>query len=468
MIEDNAKKYHLIGIGGAGMSVIAELLQDLGMTISGSDRHESAVLDRLRAAGIVAYGQHDAAQVPADATVVLSSAIRLTNPEREIAEKRQQKIIHRSEALALAARGKRFVAVAGAHGKTTTSAMIAQALLACGEDPSSAIGGAILPHGTGALQGRGNIFVAEADESDGSFLNYRPEVALVTNVEADHLDHYGSLEAFEQAFLEFAACITPGGTLICCGEDGGSARLAERARIEMPHLNVWTYGRPDRSENPTVQLGEFITEPRRSRMTIRKGNLGSHEVNLQVTGDHNLLNAGGAWAVGVALGVAPNDFAEGLATFQGAGRRFEFFGEVQGKRVYNDYAHHPTEVNAALIQAQKVADRGRVIAVFQPHLFSRTQIFADQFAEALSHADEVVLADIFAAREDPMEGVTSALIGDTLRKNGSSVRWAEGATVAEVAVTAASLAKPGDLLMLIGAGDIDQGAVHVTTYWESV
>lgn len=448
------------------MSVIAELLRDQGFEISGSDRQESAVLDRLRSMGITAYGQHEAGQVPSDAVVVLSSAIRPSNPERKIASQRGQQVIHRSEALALAAAGKRFVAVAGAHGKTTTSAMIAQALYACGEDPASAIGGSIVGHGTGALRGRGEVFVAEADESDGSFLNYRPEIAVVTNVEADHLDHYGSMEAFEQAFLDFAGCIAEGGTLICCTEDPGSAKLAESARKSLPHLRVWTYGRRREGVEPTVALSDFVTEAKRSEVTASIGDLQPVTIRLQVTGDHNLLNAGAALAVGVALGAEAEKFARCLTTFRGAGRRFEFYGEVDGKRVYNDYAHHPTEVQAALTQARKVANPGRVIALFQPHLYSRTKIFADRFARALALADEVVLADIFAAREDPMPGVTSAVIGDKLVDLGANVTLCEGAPVAEAAQVAAALAKPEDLVVLIGAGDVDQGAPAVMSMWE--
>ncbi len=462
-------KYHFIGIGGAGMSVVAEILFQEGMEVSGSDRLESAVLKRLRGRGITAHGGHHPGQVPADAVVVISSAVREGNPELERARKRGQRVIHRSEALALAARQKRFVAVAGAHGKTTTSAMLTQALYATGVSPSCAIGGPILGLDSGALLGDGDIFVAEADESDGSFLNYRPSVAVVTNIEADHLDHFGSIESFEDVFFQFASRIRPGGTLVCCAEDQGSARLALRARQELEDIDVLTYGRVSPAISPDISIGDSRVTKDGARATLRMKRAPGAEftLRLQVTGEHNLLNAAGAWAAGVSLGADPRSFAEALGTFTGAGRRFELRGEAAGRRVVVDYAHHPTEIEAALRQARLVVGSGRVVAVFQPHLYSRTANFAERFAGALTAADEVILAEIFAAREDPVEGVTSGLIEQEMLTRGLAAQYMPGESPTESALRGAKCTGPGDLLILIGAGDINQGAQAALAYWET-
>lgn len=463
-----SEEYYFIGIGGAGMSVIAELLWQEGYRVSGSDRQDSAVLDRLRARGITAHASHDAHQVPPEAVVVVSSAIRETNPELAQARARGQQVLHRSEALALAARGKRFVAVAGAHGKTSTSALLTQALVACGADPSCALGGPILGLDSGALLGQGDIFVAEADESDGSFLNYRPTVALVTNIEADHLDHFGSIEAFEGIFFEFAQRIVPGGALICCAEDPGSARLAARARTELTELTVLTYGRAEYAPDLVLTDDWANASGSGGTVTVAAEPELRADLNLQVTGAHNVLNATGAWGAGLALGFEPTQFAEALGAFRGAGRRFETKGVVAGRRVIVDYAHHPTEIEAALKQARLVAGTGRVVVVFQPHLYSRTLNFADRFARILAEADRVVLADIYAAREDPMPGVSSQLVVDRLLQAGVDVEYRARATVNESALLGAELCAPGDLLLLVGAGDINQGADAVLDYWERV
>ncbi len=455
-------EYHLIGIGGAGMSVIAELLANGGAQVTGSDRNESAILERLRTLGITAYSQHLPEQVPQAATVVVSSAIRPNNPELVVARSRNQAVIHRSEALRIAAADRKFVAVAGAHGKTTTAAMLAAGLTAANCDPATAIGGPVLGVGSGALTGAGEIFVAEADESDGSFLNYSPQVAVVTNIEADHLDHFGSVEAFEQVFFEFSERILPGGTLICCADDPGSARLADRARTELPAITTVTYGKNPRSD---IHLSEISLGPRTATATLTRQGEPPVHLNLQVTGEHNVVNAAGAWAAGISLGLDPESFAQDLHLFRGAGRRFELIGQVGERRVFDDYAHHPTEIAAAMKMARTVAGNGRVIAVFQPHLFSRTQNFATEFAEALSSADEVILADIFAAREDPIPGVTTQIVADQLDNIGKNYLYAAGKTVPEVGKLAASKTGEGDLLLLIGAGDIYQGGAAAVQEW---
>ncbi|MDO5701655.1 MAG: UDP-N-acetylmuramate--L-alanine ligase [Bowdeniella nasicola] len=428
-------RFHFIGIGGAGMSVIAELLDARGHQVQGSDQRESPALERLRSAGITVYVGQRAAQVPADAVVVRSTAVREDNPELAVARERGQEILHRSEALVLASEGLDFVAVAGAHGKTTTSAMLAAALVEAGTDPSYAIGGTVLGFGHGARLGSGSVLVAEADESDGSFLNYTPRIAIVTNVEPDHLDHYGTRENFTAAFLTFAQRLTPGGLLICCADDDGAADLARSAAST--GIRTVTYGR---SPHADAQLdGEHVTLGGRTT-----------RLSLQVAGEHNRLNAAAAFIAGVELGVPASLMGRCLGAFRGTRRRFEPRGSVGAVRLVDDYAHHPTEVEATLATARTQVGSGRVLVLFQPHLFSRTHTFADRFAAALSTADGCVVTDIYPAREDPIPGVTSRLITDQL----------EGADYVpdriEAAHAIAEAATPGDLIITMGAGDVTE------------
>ncbi|WP_099332111.1 UDP-N-acetylmuramate--L-alanine ligase [Actinomyces minihominis] len=456
------QSFHLIGVGGAGMSVVAELLKGQGAEVTGSDRQDSAVLQSLITKGIGAYFPHDADRVPEAATVIISSAIRESNPELIVARERGQNVVHRSRGLALAAEGQPFVAVAGAHGKTSTSAMIAVALLNSGVDASYAIGGPVLGEGSGARVGS-EVFVAEADESDGSFLHYAPAVEVITNVEPDHLDHYASRDEFIGIFRQFVDRLIPGGTLICCAEDAGSAEISQYGRTsDGREHRVITYGRPERSiVAPEVEITDVVmTEKSAAAVFNFEGQ--SYPLRLGVTGEHSILNAAGAWAACVACGVDGMVAVEALGHFRGAGRRFELRGEVGGRRVYDDYAHHPTEVEVALRQARIVAGEGRVIAVFQPHLYSRTLSFADRFAEVLSGADEVVLADIYAAREDPISGVTTALVANSPKmKSGAHLV----PDMDEAARKAALLTKPGDVCILIGAGDIFLRAPLVESVW---
>ncbi len=450
--------FHFIGIGGAGMSVVAELLAARGARVTGSDRADSDVLARLNEKGIRAFVGHDATHVDDDATVVVSTAIRESNPELARARELGLDVIHRSQALALAASGMRFVGVAGAHGKTTTSGMIAVGLRAAGLDPSVAVGGIVPQFGSGAHLGTSDVFVAEADESDGSFLNYTPSIEVVTNVEPDHLDRYGTREAFEAIFVDYAKRLVPGGLLVCCAEDAGTARLSESAR-ELG-IRVVTYGRPDKSvvdADVTICDVEMTSSSCRARVSY--GDI-SAELSLGVPGVHNILNAVGAWIAGVELGVEPGLMASSLAGFTGTARRFELRGTVGDRRVFDDYAHHPTEVSVAIEQARLVADGADVTVVFQPHLYSRTRLFADRFAKALSGADHVVLADIYAAREDEDPAVTSGLIADQI----------EGAECVhdmhEAARTGARLAGSRGVLITMGAGSITQCADDVIDEWQ--
>lgn len=447
-------RIHFIAIGGAGMSVIAELLLAQGHQVSGSDQAPSPVLDRLAARGARVHVGHDPAHVahlgPGD-LVVISTAIAPDNPELRAARDRGAEVWHRSQALALAARGKDFVAVAGSHGKTTTSAMLAVALRAAGQDPSFAIGGRVVALDTGAHLGSGPVFVAEADESDGSFVNYDPQVAIVTNVEPDHLDHYRTEAAYAAAFERFIGRIRPGGLLIANADDAGSAALARSGSAR--DIRVRTYG-TGADADVRIEVRQLAATQSGARLSSA---LGAVELDLAVPGEHNLANATAAWCAGVDLGVDPADMAAALGTFTGTARRFESRGRVGGVRVIDDYAHNPSKVAAAVGTARRAAAGGRVLVIFQPHLFTRTRDFAAEFARALSAADEVWVTPIYPAREQPLPGVTSALIGDHL----------PGAHLAtdphEAARAAARAARPGDVVITIGAGDVTAAADTVVT-----
>ena len=471
---------HLIGVGGAGMSAIAALLVARGLDVSGSDARNGTPLVGLRAAGVTVWVGHDAAHVDGARTVVVSTAVRETNPELVRARELGLRVLHRSQALAALMVDRRSIAVAGAHGKTTTSAMIAVALASAGLDPSFAIGGTVLfelpvrfelpaptaPLG-GAHDGSGDAFVAEADESDGSFLAYAPTIAVVTNVEPDHLDHYGTRAAFEQAFGQFAARIVDGGTLVACADDPGARRLVEGARAPLAARGalVLTYG-----ENPgaDVVVSDYRSGPgagstfvlRTSHPALRgpAAGLGADgalelRVTLAVPGAHNALDAAAAWVAVRLVGVGPDDAVAGLSAFRGTGRRFEDRGSAAGVRVVDDYAHHPTEVAALLRAARPVARGGRVLVLFQPHLYSRTRVFAAEFARALDLADAVVLTDIYGAREDPDPAVTSALITTQVATPGKAELVPDRIAAAQ---RIAARAEPGDLILTVGAGDVTE------------
>lgn len=439
---------HFVAIGGAGMSVIAELMLAQGAEVSGSDRADSPALARLTALGATVYVGHDAAHVQGADVVVVSTAIRPDNPEVVAAQERGIEIIHRSRALARAAREQDFIAVAGAHGKTTTSAMLALALADLGADPSYAIGAQLRGRGSGGHLGSGRAFVAEADESDGSFLAYHPQVAVVTNIEPDHLDHYGTEEAVHQAFADFAARIVPGGLLVACTDDPGAAALARRAAAQ--GVRVLGYGSVPVQDLPQVRIEDEQLGGQGSSAVLVDTSSGEAPtpLTLAVPGAHNLRNATAAWCAGRELGAQPEALAQALGTFTGTARRFEDRGSAAGVRVVDDYAHHPTEVAALLASARRTAAPGRVLVLFQPHLFSRTEAFAAAFADALAAADVVVLTAIYPAREEPRAGVTSALIADRL----AGARYLPDHEQAAHAV--ADLATPGDLVLTVGAGDV--------------
>ena len=341
---------HFVGLGGAGMSAIARILLARGVNVSGSDSRDSKVLGQLERLGAKVYIGHDAANVADADTVVVSTAIRPDNAELQAAVSAGLNIIHRSVALAASIGSQQLIAIAGTHGKTTTTAMVTVMLQAAGKEPSFAIGGDVAALGVNAAYGAGELFVAEADESDGSFLNYRPKVIVVTNVEADHLDHYGSAESVYASFDDFAALLPEDGTLIVCVDDQGARDLADRVRESGARHRILGYGySPDadvRIEDSGFSAGTS------SSWIVVDGQ--RHELRLQVPGAHNIRNATAAFAVGLCSGVDPAAATDGLAGFTGAARRFEAKGEADGVRVFDDYAHHPTEVHAALSAAKRL------------------------------------------------------------------------------------------------------------------
>lgn len=442
-------KVHLMGVGGVGVSAVARLLLDYGVSVSGSDAKDLPVLHGLRERGArIHVGYHPENLGDAD-TVVISSIIKPGNAEYDEAVRRGLKIMHRSEGLQATMGGhQKVVTVAGTHGKTTTTSLTAHMLKSAQAEPSFAVGANIPSLGTNAELGRGEIFVAEADESDSSFLNYRPDVIVVTNIEADHLDHYGTAEAVHEAFVKFARLLPDDGLLICCADDAGSNDLARKMRVERPELRIQTYGFAEHADRRLLDARAVADG--RFEATIEWGSGESHLLNLAVPGQHNLLNAAAALAVGMDAGLDVEAALTALASFAGAARRFEFKGECNAIRVFDDYAHHPTEVNAALKAGRTVVGEGNLHVVFQPHLFSRTQEFYAQFAQALSLADSVQVLEIYPAREAPIPGVTSELIAERIAVPSHVLSPA--AAVAQVAQTA----KPGDVVMTIGAGDVTE------------
>jgi UDP-N-acetylmuramate--alanine ligase len=440
-------RVHLVGIGGAGMSGIARVLLARGVPVSGSDAKDSRGLSALRALGADVHVGHDAAHIAGAATVVISSAIRESNPELAAARTAGTRVVRRAEALAELLVGHRAVAVAGTHGKTTTTSMLTVAAQHCGVDPSFAIGGDLNEAGSNAHQGAGTLFVVEADESDGSFLVYHPFAAVVTNVEPDHLDHYGDAAAVEAAFASFVRTVDPLGFVVVCADDDGARRLAEVARND--GIDVRTYGT---SQGADLRLEALAVSGGASsyRAVLRGQDLG--EVRLQVAGEHLARNSAAALLTGIGLGLPQDLLIEGLGTYTGVRRRMELKGTAGGVRVYDDYAHHPTEVRAQLEAARTMTAGGRLVAVFQPHLYSRTALFADGFGEALGLADEVVVMDVYGARENPVPGVTGAMVADRV-PHGRAVFEPSWSAVPE---TVAARLAPGDLLLTLGAGDVTQ------------
>jgi UDP-N-acetylmuramate--alanine ligase len=444
-------RVHFTGIGGAGMSGIARIMLARGISVSGSDAMPSALLDDLGAHGARVHVGHASANLGdlgAGDTLVLSSAIRADNPELAEATRRGMRVMHRAAALASVMAGRRVIAVAGTHGKTTTTSMLTTVLRECGADPGYVIGGVLNETGLGAEDGAGMDFVAEADESDGSFLLLSPDMAVITNVEADHLDNYESLAEIEAAFVTFGSRVSS--LVLTCADDPGAETVAARLEPQSPQ-RVRRYGE---SCGADYRLGDVRAQGLGVSFTVSADHSPFGEIFAQMTvpvpGRHNALNAAAAFAAAVELGFAPPRVTTALAGYRGARRRMELKGEADGVRVFDSYAHHPTELAADLRAARDITDNGRVIAIFQPHLYSRTRIFAADFGAALGLADEAVILDVYAAREDPEPGVTGALVAAAVP--GGRALFLPDRT--QVAPVIARTAEPGDVVLTMGAGDV--------------
>ena len=438
---------HFAGIGGIGMSGIAEVLLNLGYEISGSDLKLSPTTDRLAALGATIYEGHNASNVNGAKALVVSSAVDSTNPEVMEARRLQIPVIPRGELLAELMRLKYGIAVAGSHGKTTTTSMVATILSHAGKDPTVVVGGKVAAMGgSNARVGKSDFLVVESDESDGSFLKLSPILAIVTNIDREHLDYYKDLAAIQAAFTEFVNKVPFYGAAIVCLD-------SENIQTILPAIRrrTITYGRSAQADyQPSAQRPEAFHST--FSLRSRTGDLG--EFHLNIPGDHNVLNATAAIALCVELGVPVETIREGLRKFTGVGRRFELRGEVDGVRVIDDYGHHPTEVLATLAAAKSVC-AGKLTVLFQPHRHTRTMHLMDDFARAFHSADRVVLLDIYAASEKPIEGVSSEVLMERMRQFGH--RNAEYAGSAEAGVAAVSQgAQRGDMVLTLGAGSVSQ------------
>jgi len=452
------RRIHFVGIGGIGMSGIAELLANLGYEVSGSDLNQSEVTERLRASlGIAVHEGHAARNVADADVVVVSSAVRPANPEVVEAERRGIPVIRRAEMLAELMRMRFSIGVAGAHGKTTTSSMIAFVLERGGLDPDAVIGGRLKAFGSSARLGRGEYMVAEADESDRSFLMLWPSMAVITNIDYEHMESYSSFEELQQAFTDFANKVPFYGDVIACGDDPHLAPVLPRITRRLTTYGLDTSGPPAGSRpavhlsGTDVELGAFggrcVVHRQRGDALERLGVL-----ELSVPGRHNLQNALAAAAVGGHVGLDFSQVAAALRAFEGAERRFERHGEVNGVMVVDDYAHHPTEIAAALGAARSALAR-RLVVAFQPHRYTRTKRLMEDFGSALREADQIVLTDIYAAGEDSIPGVTVDALADAVRR-GSGRPVLVVPRVEDVVPELLKVVRRGDAVITLGAGSI--------------
>lgn len=452
------QRVHMVGIGGAGMSGIARILLDRGGLVSGSDAKESRGIHALLARGAKIRIGHDASSLdllPGGVTAVITThaAIPKTNPELVEARRRGIPVVLRPVVLAKLMAGRTTLMVTGTHGKTTTTSMLIVALQHCGRDPSFAVGGELGEAGTNAHHGSGDYFVAEADESDGTLLEYTPNVAVVTNIESDHLDFYGSTDAYVGVFDSFVERLAPGGALVACTDDPGAAALARRT-AELG-IRVLRYGSTDGplaarllswEQHGTEAVAHIQLAPEFDPVTQQR------VMRLSVPGRHMALNALGALLAAIEIGAPVEEVLDGLAGFEGVRRRFELVGTANAVRVFDDYAHHPTEIGATLAAVRSVVQQsgsGRSLVVFQPHLYSRTKAFAQEFGHALNAADEVFVLDVYGAREQPLAGISGATVAEHV-----SVPVHYLPDFSAVAEAVASAAAPGDVIVTMGAGDV--------------
>jgi UDP-N-acetylmuramate--alanine ligase len=449
---------HFIAIGGSGMNGIAAMMLAQGIRVSGSDPQDSKYLRSLEAQGARVYVGHRAEQLGDATTVVVSSAIREDNPELAEARRRGLRVLHRSAALGSLMLGRRGIAVAGTHGKTTTTAMIAHVLSGCGFDPSFVIGGALTGTATGGHLGSGDVMIVEADESDGSFLQYPREVAVVTNIDPDHLSNWGSAEDYADGFLRFATAASVR-LLVTSADDPGAVALTKRVRQQIaagsPGPEIMTFGASDEAD---VQIMGVHLAGTGSAFTLgMAGHVGP--VELSVPGHYNVLNAAAAYAVAVWLGINEAEIRAELTSYRGTNRRFQLIGAPNNIRVYDDYAHHPTEVLNTLIAARTGVGDGRVVVCFQPHLYTRTRDFWRELARALEQADEAIVMDVCGDREDPIPGIDGAMVANAVRPGTAHVTYQP--VWDQAAPTVARIARPGDLVITVGCGDVTKVAPKI-------
>lgn len=444
------QRIHFVGIGGAGMSGIAEVLLTLGYTVSGSDGKESDETRRLSSMGAAVRIGHRADQASGAHVVVTSTAVRPDNPEVLEAHRLKIPVIARIEMLAELARLKYTIAVGGTHGKTTTTSLISLVLQAGGLDPTVVVGGRMHNLGTGARVGKGDYLVAEADESDGSFLKLTPTLAIVTNIDDDHLDYWGTMSSLVAGFEQFANRVPFYGRVIVGVDDTGSRKILDK--IRRPLI---TYGlAPDAD----IQARDIRPAPAATVFSVYRKNEKLGDIRWSASGRHNVINSLAAVAVGLELDVPFTVIAQALAAFQGVGRRLEWKGEKKGVAVVDDYGHHPTEIRATLQALKEWFPDRRAVVLFQPHRYSRTRILAEEFATSFAKADVLGLLDIYAASEPPQEGVTSDWLADRIRAQGTSVTRlpADGGPT-----LLRSLVKPGDVVLTLGAGDVWKWGEHL-------
>ena len=445
------QRIHFVGIGGIGMSGVAEVLLNLGYGISGSDLRHSAVTQRLATLGATIFEGHAAANVPGADVVVTSSAIAVENPEVVEARRLHVPVIQRAEMLAELMRLKYGIAIAGMHGKTTTTSMVAAVLAAGGLDPTVVVGGRVGAMGSNARLGKSQYLVAEADESDRSFLKLSPILSVVTNIDREHMDCYRDMRDVRRTFLEFMERVPFYGVVVGCNDDPVLRRLLPRV-----HRRVTTYGTARDSDFliqrveplPASQNGPLI----RFRVRYKDTDLG--EFTLHVPGMHNVLNATAAIAVGTALDISADQIRGALDTFRGVDRRFQFKGSASGVKVIDDYGHHPTEIRATLAAARQCGFR-RMHVIFQPHRFTRTRDLMDEFANAFADADTICLVDIYPASEKPIEGITAEALAGRIRDAGKD-KVAYAASFTEAVSAVAAVARPGDMVLTLGAGSVSQ------------
>jgi UDP-N-acetylmuramate--alanine ligase len=436
---------HFMGVGGAGMYPLAELLLRSGHRVSGCDTKDSPALAGLAALGGSMSVGHDPSHIEDAAALVITAAIPSDHPEIQAARAASLPVLKRAEALGAWVASGTVVGIAGTHGKTTTSAMATDVLAAAGMNPTGLVGGRVSSWGGNLRFGSHELFVVEADEYDRSFLTLSPDIAVVTNLEADHLDIYGDLDGVRRSFLEFLAGVRGGGRVVVCADDHGASSL-----LPVIGPSAYTYGT---SAGSMLRATEISVQAGETHCVVYEEGMRVGPVSLSMGGRHNLLNALAASASARALGAEWTDIVPALAAFEGVGRRLERIGEAGGVLVIDDYAHHPTELAAALRAVQSMYEDRRIVAVFQPHLFSRTRDFAREFGEAVAIADVVFVTDVFPAREDPIPGVTGRMIVDAATAAGARVvEYVED--VDQVAARLAEVVTYGDVVLTLGAGSI--------------